>query len=61
MRHFSNGWLAASDAMERGEAREGVTFGTPEQWPAMAALLKDRARILREYADEDDLWVDRTD
>ena len=58
MRHFSSEWLAASEAMKKGVPNEGVRIGTPELWPEMAPLLRERAEILREYADDDELWED---
>lgn len=58
LRHFSSEWLAASEAMEKGVPYEGVKIGKPELWPKMAPLLRKRAGILREYADDDGWWED---
>ena len=58
LRYFSSEWLAASEAMKRGEPYEGVKIGKPELWPEMAPLLQTRAEILREYAEDDGWWTD---
>ncbi len=56
MRHLSTEWQSISDFMASGEAREGYMIGTPETWPDLAPLLKSRAEMIREWADDDDLW-----
>lgn len=59
LRYFSSEWLAASEAMSRGEPYEGVKIGRPELWPVMAPLLRKRAEILRGYAENDDWWENK--
>lgn len=56
LRHFSSEWLAASEAMDRGEPYSGVQIGRPELWSEMAPLLRKRAEILKFYAEEDGCW-----
>ena len=56
LRHFSAEWLSVAGAMARGEAHPRTKMGTPELWPTMAPLLRSRAAILRDYADDESLW-----
>ena len=56
LRHFSAQWLSVAEHMRRGEEHPQTRIGTPALWPTMAPLLLRRAKLLKEYADDADLW-----
>ena len=56
LRHFSAEWLSVAESMRRGQEHPRTKMGRPDLWPTMAPLLQTRAKILREYADDDNLW-----
>jgi len=56
LRHFSAAWRSVAESMARGEAHPRTKMGPPELWPTMAPLLRSRAAILRDYADDESLW-----
>ena len=58
LRHFARTWAAVADAMLRGEEHPDARVGSPEQWPELAPLLRCRAGLLRDFADDDALWTD---
>jgi hypothetical protein len=62
LRAISQHWREVSDFMLRGEDHPDVRIGTPDQWPKLGDLLRRRAQILQEYADDDGMWqrIERT-
>lgn len=58
LRHFSAEWMTVAEAMARGEEHPRTKIGPPELWPQMAPLLKSRAEILKDFADDDGIWED---
>ena len=59
MRHFARQWAEYSASMLRGEPHPDVAFGSPESWPELGDLLRRRAQILQQWADDDSIWNDR--
>lgn len=57
---FARHWSEASAHMLRGEAHPTCHIGTPDQWPQLGELLRARAEILQQYADDDELWREPT-
>ena len=56
LRAFAHHWREMSDYMLRGEEHPDVKIGTPDQWPELGDLLRQRAQGLQSYADDDDIW-----
>lgn len=56
LRHFSTEWKDIAEYMKRGEFHPKTKMGKPELWATMSPLLESRAQILKEYADDNDLW-----
>lgn len=56
LRAFSRNWKELSACMIRGEPHPDFSIGTPDLWPELGPLLKARAEVLRQYADDDSLW-----
>jgi hypothetical protein len=53
---FAAKWLVMATAMAAGRASDHGTIGSPEDWPALAPLLRTRATLMREWADDDGMW-----
>lgn len=58
VRAIAQRWRDASQFMARGEAHPTITIGSPAEWPELAPMLRSRAGILHEWAEDDDLWDD---
>jgi hypothetical protein len=58
LRAFSDQWLKDSAGMLRGESLSGYSIGPRSRWPELGDLLRRRALILQEYADDDAIWND---
>ncbi|MBI4558372.1 MAG: DUF4826 family protein [Candidatus Hydrogenedentes bacterium] len=58
MRALAESWFEVSDYMMRGEKHPTITMGTPQSWPEVGPLLKARAEILTEWANDESLWED---
>jgi hypothetical protein len=58
LRAFSRIWDEVSAFMLRGEKHPDCVMGSPEEWPELGKLLKSRAEVLLEHADDDSLWDD---
>ena len=56
LRVFSLRWSRAAKRMAAGEAPEGMTIGAPSEWKALAPMLASRAKLLSEWAADDELW-----
>jgi hypothetical protein len=53
---FADVWQELSSYMERGEPHPSTIIGSPEDWPKLAPLLRTRANILHEWAEDDTMW-----
>lgn len=56
MRSIASRWTDLSESMERGEQHPEAIIGTPAVWPELAPLLRARAGLLAQFADDDSLW-----
>jgi hypothetical protein len=56
MRVFSRRWAKASKQMAAGVEPEEFRIGKAERWPQLAPLLASRAKLLGDWADQDDMW-----
>lgn len=56
LRCISIRWLEGADHMLRGESPPGFNIGTPEQWPLLGELLRKRAMVIQEFAEDESLW-----
>ena len=45
--------------MLNGKKYADYSIGDPEQWPELGDLLKRRAQIIQEFADDEALWADQ--
>lgn len=57
-RHFAREWARVASSMLRGEEPPETVIGTAEQWPDLGDLLKRRCELLRQFAEDDAIWVD---
>ena len=55
---FAKLWASAAAKMERGEQLDHFTVGSPENVVELAPLLKSRAELLLEWANDDSCWDD---
>jgi hypothetical protein len=55
---FATLWESAAAKMERGEHLDHFIIGDPENAYALAPLLKSRAKLLMEWANDDSCWDD---
>jgi len=58
LRLIATRWLAAVDAWNQGREYEGFQIAGNVQNKTLAPLLKSRANLLAEWADDDGLWED---
>lgn len=56
MRYFSSQWMDISDSMLAGKSRDGCMIGSPDDRPELEPLLRSRAKLIRTFADDDELW-----
>ncbi len=56
LRLVSRHWRAASDAMESGAPPAELIIGARKDWPRIIPLLRRRAEILEDWAEDDDAW-----
>ncbi|HAK59485.1 MAG TPA: hypothetical protein DCO77_03750 [Nitrospiraceae bacterium] len=56
MHSIAERWREISGYMSRGEKHPTVNVGTPDSWPELGPLLKARAKLLAELADDDTVW-----
>lgn len=49
-------WRGASDAMESGNPPADLTIGAPKDWPRLIPMLRRRADILQDWADDETAW-----
>ena len=55
---FASTWAEVAGCMLRGEPHPSINIGTPDQWPALGELLKRRAELLAQFAEDDAGWVE---
>jgi len=53
---FSKLWLSAAERMERGEQLDHFTVGNADNALELAPLLKSRATLLSQWANDDSCW-----
>jgi len=56
LRVVSQRWRAATEAMEHGNPSAELTIGSPKDWPRLIPMLRRRADILEDWADDDAAW-----
>lgn len=56
LRHFGNSWSEVAEHMAAGKPHPTINIAPPEEWPEIAPLLAERAEILLEIADDDEIW-----
>lgn len=56
LRHFSREWLDVATHMREGREHPRTKIGHPGVWPTLAPLLESRAKLLQEYADDEEMW-----
>lgn len=59
MRVIAERWLKMVEAWSDGRDYEGVQIAGSHSHKELAPLLETRARLLREWADNDTLWEER--
>jgi hypothetical protein len=59
VRYFARLWLEAADCMKAGKSHRSFSIGTPDQWPQLQLLLRDRAQLLAGFSEDEALWVER--
>ncbi len=59
LRAFARKWREVSGYMLRGQEHPNVMIGDPEQWLELGDLLRRRARILRHWVQDEEIWVGR--
>jgi hypothetical protein len=58
LRTFAKVWEEVAARMEKGEEHDCIRIGRPSDWPTLAPLLLARSQLLRQFADDNDVWVD---
>lgn len=58
---FAKTWAEAAEHMLIGASPVGISFGPPEKRAELAPLLQKRADLLRQFAENDSLWVPEFD
>jgi hypothetical protein len=58
MRAIARRWHEQADLMAQGKITSDIRIGRPEEWPALAPLLKSRAAMLLKWANDDAVWRD---
>jgi hypothetical protein len=53
---FASRWEEVSAYMLRGEEHPTVKIGTPENQRCLGDLLRRRAKIFREWSNDDEMW-----
>jgi len=56
MKALARRWTEVSAFMLRGEKHPTCNIGTPDQWPELGDLLRRRAELIRDFAENDELW-----
>lgn len=56
LRVLADQWADLADHMLQGQPHPSLKIGKPEEWPDLGRLLESRARTLREWADDNELW-----
>ncbi len=56
IRAFATTWAEVSAYMLRGEPHPTITIGSPADWPVLGDLLKKRAELLSQFAEDGSIW-----
>jgi ankyrin repeat protein len=56
MRAIGNQWLEVAEHMSRGEKHPTITIGTSDEWSQLEPLLRARAELLAQWAEDDSVW-----
>jgi hypothetical protein len=56
VRKFAQRWAGLARNMRERVPDPDLSVGSPEDWPQLAELLHRRARLLADYASDDDNW-----
>jgi hypothetical protein len=57
VRKFAQRWAALARSMRDRVPDPDLSVGSPEDWPQLSELLHRRARLLADYASEDENWA----
>jgi hypothetical protein len=57
VRKFAQRWAALARSMRDRIPDPDLSVGSPEDWPQLSELLHRRARLLADYASEDENWA----
>lgn len=57
VRKFAQRWAALARSMRDRVPDPDLSVGAPEDWPQLSELLHRRARLLADYASEDENWA----
>ncbi|MFA7594119.1 MAG: DUF4826 family protein [Thiohalobacteraceae bacterium] len=49
-------WLEAAQHMEEGRRHPSLQIGSPDDWPRLAPLLRSRAEVLLQWANDGSVW-----
>ena len=58
MRAVAESWREQAGLMAQGKTSSEIRIGRPEEWPALAPLLKSRAAMLLKWANDNAIWQD---
>ena len=53
---FASRWARVSENMLASRADPEIAVGKPKDWPQLGDLLKRRASLLKEFAEQDEIW-----
>ncbi len=56
MRAFAKRWDKVADCMRRGRAHPTVKIGERSSWAQLEPLLRQRAKLLAEFANDKSIW-----
>lgn len=56
IKNISERWSEVADCMIKNEPHPTIEIGKPNEWSDLGPLLKKRAKILSEWANDDSLW-----
>jgi hypothetical protein len=56
LRAFAKRWLVVARYMESGRAHPSIRIGERADWPQLAPLLRDRAKLFAKFARTKSIW-----
>ena len=56
LQHFAESWADVAGYMRRGEQHPHMELGDPKEWPELAESLEERAQVLGDYAQDNEIW-----